>query len=336
MHDIELYDRRFDWLVASLLHLPPVWAFYGFDAAFLTLPLFLLIGALKPLKRALASPLAAGIFAAGCVLLVSPLLRFLFSNGYCFDAPLSILAGFDRYAYLNLCQPSLFGEIDQQLWIGPLRDAALPVIGLGLMVGMWVNRPKSAGDQADLEPPVEEATKKPKWQKLLPWSILLLAIPVWLGLSLRNHLEVLAQAEAVRQVELARQAQEAAAAKVAAEEAAEEAKRLAAEEGQKHVDLSWLMAGWAPIDGLSAKDKANREFYCATDAGYIFKKDGTYTGPAEEGRFSLKDNVISLSNRSSFEIGEPDDVSSPLPPTTVRVQRSGNRLIIDGATYGRC
>lgn len=336
MRDIELYDRRFDWLVASLLSLPPVWLFYGFDAAFLTLAMFLLVGALKPLKRELGSPLAAGIFAAGSVLLVSPLLRFVFPNGYCFDAALSILAGFNRYQYADICHPTLISEIRQQQWLGPLRDTALPIAGLGLMALVWLKRSEPNGDDAEREELADEVPGRSAWNRIKPWSILILALLVWLGFSLRNHLEVLAQAEAARQAEVARQAEEAAAAKAEAEKAAEEAKRAAAEAAQKHVDLSWLIDGWAPIDGISAKDKANPQFYCGTDAGYIFKRDGTYTGAADEGRFSLKDNVITLTNRTSFEIGEPDDVSSPLPPTTLKVERSGNRLIIDGATYGRC
>lgn len=49
MWNIELYDRRYDWLVASLAAIPLVWMFYGFDAAFISMMVFALVGALKPL-----------------------------------------------------------------------------------------------------------------------------------------------------------------------------------------------------------------------------------------------------------------------------------------------
>ena len=75
MKNVELYDRRFDWLVASFAAIPLIWLFYGFDAAFVSLLLFALIGALKPVISKMGSRLAAGVIAAGVVLLLSPLLR---------------------------------------------------------------------------------------------------------------------------------------------------------------------------------------------------------------------------------------------------------------------
>ena len=64
MNDVELYDKRFDWLVASLAAIPLIWLFYGFDAAFVSLLLFALIGAMKPLVNRLGSRLGRATASA--------------------------------------------------------------------------------------------------------------------------------------------------------------------------------------------------------------------------------------------------------------------------------
>jgi hypothetical protein len=78
------------------------------------------------------------------------------------------------------------------------------------------------------------------------------------------------------------------------------------------------------------------QIYCATDAGFTFKKNGSFSGASAEGRFSIKENELLLSDRTSFDMGEPDAPSPHLDPETLKVERSGKRMIIDGVTHGRC
>lgn len=329
MNNIELYDRRFDWLVASLLAALPIWLFYGFDAAFLALPVFALVGALKPLVRALGSRLAAGIFAAGLLLFLSPLIRFVMPNGYCFEGVWSVLAGLSRLVVGHYCQPSLFGDLDQRIWMGPLRDAAMPVAGLGLMALSWLKKGQG-GPEDDTSP---GGGYQPHggiaWSRLKPWAVLFLTVPLVAGLTYRNHLAERAAIEAAQAAERAKLAAEAAAA-------AAEAERLAKEEAAKRVDRAWLLGTWVYLDDLDAASRSDPKRYCATDSGVTFKADGTYDWFHESGRFTLERNIVKATNRTKTEWDVEDAKPVPLDDETFTVERSGKRLLIDGDPYGRC
>ena len=179
MWNIELYDRQYDWLVASLAAIPLVWMFYGFDAAFISMMVFALVGALKPLVSRLGSRLAAGVFAAGMVLLLSPLLRYLLYTGYCFEGVWSPGAGISRYLAPYLCGHGLFSSFGQRIWVGPLRDLAMPLAGIGLIVLAWFD-PRQAAQAAQYEAAIAEGdeTAHRPWHRrlrLANWSALSLA-----------------------------------------------------------------------------------------------------------------------------------------------------------------
>lgn len=321
----ELYDRRFDWLVASLAAIPLIWLFYGFDAAFICLMLFTAVGALKPLVSCLGSRLTAGIFAAGVILLMSPLLRYVFYNGYCFDGAWSVAADISRYQIPGLCERGLFAHIKQDLWVGPVRDLAMPATGLAMTGFAWLSRTSRDAEQDssdDLD--IAEKSGVLKW-KGIRWSGFALALLAWAGGTYLNYRAEQAAIEVQRVQEMAERLSEAAAVEA-------EARRVAAEKAAKRVDREWLVGAWAPMNDGSTDPK----IYCATDTGSTFDKDGSYVGMADEGKFALKDNEVRLSNRTSFEIGDPDIPSEHLEPVTLKVERSGKRLIIDRETYGRC
>lgn len=336
MFDVELYDRRFDWLAASLLAVPLVWLFYGGDAALISVLGFVLVGALKPLNRWLGPRLASGVFAAGVVLALSPLLRFVFYNGYCYGGAWSPGAGFSRIESPDMCGRGLFSHFDQGMWAGTLRDLVMPVAGIGLMLVAVPAPPKpeTLPEEPDGHPLTPQARRV-----AARWGGLILALALWLGGAWYNYRAAQVALEAQHAAELAQQQAEAAAAADALrQQMAEEAKRKAAEAAAmaaKRVDLAWLLGGWATVDSFGPNP--DRSLFCATDTGYTFKKNGRYFGASHEGTFNLKDNVVTLTNRTSFEIGEPDDGEHhALPPTDLKVERNGERLMIDGSTYGRC
>lgn len=335
MFDIELYDRRFDWLAACLLAVPLVWLFYGGDAALVSALAFALVGALKPLNRWIGPRLAAGVFAAGVVLLLSPLLRFVFYNGYCYGGAWSPAAGISRFQSPDMCGRGLFSHFDQGLWTGTLRDLAMPVAGIGLML---LARPHSAQPEAIPEELGDRPAILIARRLAVRWGGLILALALWLGGAWYNYHAAQVALEEQHAAELAQQQAEARAAaeeaRQKAAEAAQEAARLAAEQAAKRVELGWLVGAWAVVQSYGGPPDPS--LYCATDTGYTFKRGGRYVGASHEGTFKVKDNVITLSNRTSFEIGDPDFQSEHLPPLDLKVERQGTKLMIDGETYGRC
>lgn len=108
---LELYDRRFDWLLCSSLAFFPIWALYDLPLALLSLLGFVLVGSLKPLRARLNSAVIAGLFAAGSCLLISPILQIV--------------------ADANTDGP-------HTEW---LRNAVLPSFGLALIANTWLRRP---------------------------------------------------------------------------------------------------------------------------------------------------------------------------------------------------
>jgi hypothetical protein len=229
---VELYDKRFDWLVAALLAIPLVWLFYGFDAAFVCLLLFALVGALKPLVSRLGSRLAAGICAAGLILLLSPLLRFGFYNGYCFEGPWSVAAGISSYAMPNLCGRGLLADFGQDLWVGPLRDIAMPILGLGLILLVGIRPPEcQAAKDEDF---TDNVNTSPQLQRnILRWSFVMLALLAWIGGIYLNYRAEQAVLEEQRAAEMAERLRQAEAAEA-------EVKRIAAEKAARRVDRAFL------------------------------------------------------------------------------------------------
>ncbi|MEI6640388.1 MAG: hypothetical protein WCL10_00025 [Novosphingobium sp.] len=335
MFDVELYNRKYDWLAASLLAVPLVWLFYGWDATLVATLLFALIGALKPLTRWLGYQLAAGVFAAGVVLLLSPLLQFGFYNSFCYGGAWSPAAGLSRFQQPDYCLNEWFGNFAQGVWKGPLRDLAMPVAGFGLML---LALPQQ--HQSDLDADGQEVALSPFSfsQIVARWGGLIFALSLWIGGSWYNYQ---AEQAALEERLAAYEAQQRQDERIAAEqakrdaaEAAAQASQAAVEEAAKRVDANWLIGGWAVVQDYGGKPDPS--LYCATDTGYTFKKGGKYIGASHEGTFSVKANVVTLSNRTSFEIGDPDYQSEHMPPLDLKVERRGDKLIIDGETYGRC
>jgi hypothetical protein len=322
---VELYNKRFDWLVASLAGIPLIWLFYGFDAAFVCLLAFALIGALKPLARQLGSQLAAGIFSAGLILAFSPLLRVVFYNGYCYDGVWSVASGVSRYQAPGICERGFFDHFGQQLWAGPLRDLAMPLLGLGLIMIVWPPIIKRS-DHTDCEPESDESGRNgAPIRSVRRWLVLALSVLAWVA---GTHINYRAQQAEIEKQLLANMAERARQA----EEARKEAQRVAAEEAAKRVDRTFLVGLWAPMhDGSSDPD-----FYCGTDAGYIFRDDGTYAGFGEGGRFRLQDSKAFLTDRSSWDMDEADGNAHPLEPKILLLERRGKQLAIDGEVHGPC
>lgn len=330
MFAVELYNREFDWLAASLLVVPLVWLFYGTKAAGVCSIIFLLVGALKPLVAGLGTRLAAGVFAAGIVLLLSPLLRFVMYDGYCHDGAWSIAVGIIAEPGIEFCSRGLLAHVDQGVWLGPLRDLTMPISGLGLILATT----PQAHPTDDETGYARFSTGKFSLRRiLLPLGLFLLVFAVGTQgvVSWFNYEH--AQAAVDEQIFLEMQQRELEAAKAAelAKRADDEASAAAT---RKQVDPGWLIGNWATVDGLG--ENPDRSFYCATDGGYMFKIGGKYIGASDEGTFTLKDNVITLSNRTSYEMGYPDAPTEHLPSIDYKVERNGKRLMIDGSTYGRC
>lgn len=329
---IELYDRRYDWLVASLLAIPAIWLFYGFDAAFVTSLVFALVGALKPLITRLGSRLAAGVFAAGIVLLLSPLLRYVFYDGFCFEGVWSPAADIPRYTLPTFCGQGLFWAFDQEIWVGPLRDVTLPVLGLGLMVFARLD-PQNTGFETELSVENDDAAQfKGSWfvrAKPERWLIFAAAALLWGLGSFSNY-----RAEQVRLEQQMAEAKQAREKERAAQEA--EVKRLAAEKAAKRVDAAWLSGSWAPVDGVDEGMQNDKELYCGTDLGMTLKKNGEYHSYEEEGNYNLTDDELRFTNRRHLDWYDESVAPVRLEPSTRKVERDGDYLIMDGDKFGRC
>jgi hypothetical protein len=339
MKNVELYDQRFDWLVGSLAAIPLIWLFYGLDAAFVCLLLFAMIGALKPVINHLGSKLEAGIFAAGTVLLLSPLLRYVFYNGYCFDGPWSLAAEINRYQMPELCERGFFSHINQELWVGPLRDLAMPGLGLSLIFLAFLGIRQTIEQNDSNRENANYSAKHLFLQKHAVWSMFALTAIGWSAGTFVNYragqaeLEQLRVDQVVKEAALKRERATARAAEAAT--AANQAKLEAAEKAAKHVDRKWLLGTWVQIEGLDAEIKSNPNIYCATDSGIKFAKNGQYNWADERGDYKLNDNHLRFTERVVEQI-LPEVLPERLEPSMSKVERNGNRLMIEGSTFARC
>ena len=291
--------------------------------------MFVLVGALKPLVRRLGSQLHAGVFAAGAVLLLSPLLRFVFYNGYCYDGTWSVFQDIARYEAPDLCLRGLFSHVSEGLWQGPLRDFAMPILGFGLILLSSIEGAVAASPQ---DPPEAPSTSSVIWFNVMRWGGLFVAVLAWSGGTLSNYRDQQAAIEMIRQAELAERA-------LQAEAAAEEARRAAAEEAAKRVDGRWLLGSWVFIDDLDYEVKTNPELYCATDTAITFGAEKQYSEFDEVGEFILEENRLTINNRirRKYEPYEGEyNQSEALDPVTWELERQGELLSIEGNTYARC
>lgn len=273
------------------------------------------------------------MLAAGVVLLLSPLLRYVFYNGFCFDGAWSPAADIPRYSLPEFCEQGLLWAFSQEIWVGPLRDVTLPVFGAGLIVLAWVDTRKAESEvDASVENDKDDGQSKAPWYiraKPERWMIFALAVMVWAGgsyLNFRSEQERLAQeiAEESEAREKQRAALEAEMQKVAADKAA------------RRVHLAWLQGSWAPLDGLDEDKRSSKDQYCATDTGIQFKAGGKYVSYEEDGDFRLTENEILFTNRRHVGWYDPQVAPVSLEPSTREVERNGDQLIVEGDPFGRC
>lgn len=334
MQRFELYDPRVDWLAASLAAIPLVWLFYGFDAAFVSLLLFFLIGALKPLINHAGSRMGAGMIAAGVVLLVSPGFRYLFYNGYCYDGAWSVAAGISRYQMPDLCARGLFSHLGQGLWVGPLRDLAMPLAGLALILGAWSDRPASHSS-ADSEYGEEEDPPQNPVLRSRHWAVLSFALLLWAGATTINYLAQQAALEAKAEAEQRQRDAEAAAAAEEAQRVAAEAAKAAAAKAAKEVKADWLIGNWVSVGGLSEAERRNL-VYCETDNDLQIKPGNRFEWYEERGKFEIKEGKIRFYERVRQDYMDPDAPVESLEESSSPVERNGKYLMLDGETYARC
>ncbi len=332
LDQLELYDKRFDWLVTALAAIPLIWLFYGFEASFICFLLFIAIAGLKPLIKLIGSRMAAGIVAAGTLLLLSPLLRYAFYDGFCFDGAWSIAKDISRYQIPDLCERGLLSHVDQEIWIGPLRDLAMPVAGIGLILFAGLDakgRQLSLTGGSDCDP--EKIEKQQLRYQQYRWIGLILSLVIWVAATALNYQAEQNLIEENRQAEIIQQEKEAAAARA-------EELRIEVEEKAKRVEREWLLGAWVAIDESEDSPVANPKLYCATDTAITFKTDGSYSEFDEEGKFVLKNNEITFLERMSYPDTFSDEFETPeqLETVTSQVERNGDRLVMNEITYGRC
>lgn len=329
MNNLELYDKRFDWLAPSLLALPLTWFFYGLDAALLASVLFILLGALKPVRQRLGTNLAPGMLAAGVILLASPSLRFMFYDGYCFEGPGSPLFGLPVEEWTDVCTRSLFALVRLDVWKGPLRDFVMPLAGLGLVLLALANsQPNMTGADATQSRDADGSAPPSKVRRL-GWLVLIVSCLAWICASYLNYQNDLSIAEEERKAAVAQRLKEQR------EEKAAVARKLEKERLAKQVTRKWLLGSWVATDNINPDIRYRPDIYCSTDSGVMFNAGGDYSWAGDEGRYVLSDGKVRLTDRIRYDIGGSDPPQK-LKPTTSAVYRDGEQLVIDGEEHSRC
>lgn len=301
---VELYDRRFDWLLCFALVLIPIWALYGLMAAVTLAPAFLLVALLKPLKGRIGSLMGTGIFAAGFCLLVSPLLQIVF----------------DIYPHDDLSEL--------------LRILVLPITGLGLMANSWLALRKPEQRKHSILRPVV------RWGAFPIACLLALAglvSPIDVFTDGEANAEAFASDENVE--ELATRLERERREREEQSEFERQYREFAAElRAQTHpqngIRHAWLVGAWAPVNGRSS----NPATYCGTDLGYTFNQNGRYETIGHHGSFSIVTDgyQIVLSDRLASEMNATAQEGDLLATLLLDVERSGEGFIIDGELFGRC
>ncbi|MCB2066536.1 MAG: DUF2569 family protein [Erythrobacter sp.] len=413
---IELYDRRFDWLLCFALVLVPTWALYGLSAALASAPAFLLVALLKPLKARMGSLMRAGVFAAGVCLFASPLLQIVSEQHYYHDYYYSHdmsellrfvvlpITGLGLIANSWFARPSR-AHRQRSLIQGIVRWGAFPIAGALALFGNWLLHldlfAATAADSltaeeaaADAEANADamatgfdlygheqgatdfqryyEAQRARGETQVTPLPSLNqpsatdmqgsgdVAMPdedrsVFRSIAREDQLrrteaiqrrrEGERRAEQARLLELAMADAEANRDAMAPDESA----ALSAEDAfvrpvagevrspnsrGSAVNRSWLIGTWAPMNGRSS----NPAIYCGTDVRYTFEQGGHYWSIADHGNFSVSADgyQIRLSQRAASEMNATIRADTPLPSTSLIVERRGDRLVIGGDTFGRC
>lgn len=147
---VEVFDRRIDWLIAALPIGIAVFLFYGAWAGLTAFLLVMALTFLKPLCTVLETPRSRIAVAAGVVLLLSPLFRLVFTDGFCFGARFSPFGGFGEVPIDSLstgvivgelarqagtfCEGNLWGMLESSGGTGYIRDIGFTVSGAALLV----------------------------------------------------------------------------------------------------------------------------------------------------------------------------------------------------------
>lgn len=330
MNNLELYDKRFDWLAPSLLALPLIWFFYGNSATAAAAVFFVLIGALKPIRARLTANISPGLFAAGATLLLSPSLRILFYDGYCYEGPGSPAFGiYSAEDWPDACTRTFFGYVGLDVWKGPLRDIVMPLAGLSLIL-IALSSLKRVATQSTGDVPDDNYNYQPLLKvRLFGWLVLALTIAAGIGASFLNHQNDLKVAEEERKAAVAQRLKEEQAEKAAL------ANRLEKERLAKQVTQQWLLGSWVSKENISPDIMYRPDIYCSTDTGVTFNSDGEYSWGGDEGRYALSDGQLRLTDSIRYDIGGSDPPQS-IKASTSKVFRDGEHLVIDGKKYSRC
>ena len=145
-----LFHKNIDWLVAAFPVAALVFLYYGAVPALITLIVIAGLVFAKPLDSIFSSSWSRIFFAVSLALLISPIWRLMFPDGFCLDAPWSTQGAVrshvsDNYAGLELqignqlvdglvdaCKRTLWSQNMSEGWP---RDIAMPLVGLvGLAV----------------------------------------------------------------------------------------------------------------------------------------------------------------------------------------------------------
>lgn len=166
MKSVELFGPKVDFLIVPALSSAVIYLFYGSLAGVLAFAVIAAATQLKPLQHSGYSRERLALMGTALVLTFSVFLRSYFFESYCSAAPWAVNGGL--HAFLRMDMPCFIrgGYLQYVLqdgWRSVLRDAVMPISGLGLLfialrrgagrrngtlaacflllLGLWLNRP---------------------------------------------------------------------------------------------------------------------------------------------------------------------------------------------------
>lgn len=129
---VEIFNKKIDWMIVAIPSALAIYLFYGLVPALVALAVFAALIALKPIHALFETPRSRVALALGVVMLLSPLLRLVFFEGYCVDGRFSPFFG--PFSATNMaadyCRENLWGNFDSQGGTGYVRDIGFPLIGI--------------------------------------------------------------------------------------------------------------------------------------------------------------------------------------------------------------
>jgi hypothetical protein len=143
---MEIFDKRFDWILGAGVTAFAVYLFYGIAPALITSAAIAALCLAKPINPYFEGRKSRAAVVVGSLLVLSPLFRVFFPDGFCLEAPLSINGFLDQVptdgsalsgAIVNELGSQLVEYCKDNVWDmlganggqGYYRDIGYPLVG---------------------------------------------------------------------------------------------------------------------------------------------------------------------------------------------------------------